>query len=183
MPAYELPAYLRADCQACCGLCCVALAFDADQGFGFDKPAHVACKHLRADARCGIHAQREARGFPGCVSFDCHGAGQRVTQVFFGGSRWNDPGVDSAAMFRLFGHLRSMHALMALVHTAEAYAAPAQARQLLLAFEALDSSAALLPSGGSAEAATAMDRARRTLASLRGKARLLALLHDAKTVR
>lgn len=183
MPAYELPAHLRADCQACCGLCCVALAFDADQGFGFDKPAHVACKHLRADARCRIHEERHARGFSGCVAFDCHGAGQRVTQVFFGGARWSDPGVDSAAMFQQFEQLRGLHALMALLHTAEAYAQPAQARQLRLACEALDSSAALLPSGGSAEAAAAMDGARRTLAGLRGKARLLALLHDARTVR
>lgn len=180
MATHELPARLRADCQACCGLCCVALAFDADQGFGFDKPAHVACEHLRADAHCGIHEERQARGFPGCAAFDCHGAGQRVTQAFFGGARWNDPGVDSAAMFRLFEHLRGPHALMVLLHVAEAYAEPAQARQLRRAYEALDSRAAQLPTDGPAAMAAEMDRARRVLTGLRGKARLLALLHGAR---
>jgi hypothetical protein len=70
---------LRADCAKCCGLCCVAPAFDADQGFGFDKPAHTACRNLDADHRCAIHAALRARGFPACATFDCYGAGQWLT--------------------------------------------------------------------------------------------------------
>jgi hypothetical protein len=179
MATHELPAHLRADCQACCGLCCVALPFDAAQGFGFDKPAHVACKHLCADSRCGIHRHRAQLGFAACAAFDCHGAGQRVTQAFFGGAHWRDAGGDAPAMFRLFEELRELHALMALLHTAESYADPVQAQQLHGAYEALDSCAAELPRRGIAGAAAAMQEAGQLLAGLRGKARLLASLRRA----
>lgn len=78
-PLPTLPARLKADCSACAALCCVVPPFDAVQGFAFDKPAETACQHLCADHRCGIHAQLVDRGFPGCVAFDCLGAGQRLT--------------------------------------------------------------------------------------------------------
>lgn len=87
----QLPAHLRADCSACAALCCVVPPFDAEQGFGFDKPAETPCHHLCADHRCGIHAELVARGFEGCVAFDCLGAGQRLTALAvarFGSADW-----------------------------------------------------------------------------------------------
>jgi uncharacterized protein YjbI with pentapeptide repeats len=103
---------LRADCTRCAALCCVAPAFAASADFAIDKPAGRACPHLRADFRCGIHDGLAERGFPGCRAFDCLGAGQRVTQVTFGGTSWRESPDRAAAMFRSFGVMRQLHELL-----------------------------------------------------------------------
>ena len=48
---------LRADCERCVGLCCVALPFTASADFAFDKEAGEPCRNLTADLRCGIHSR------------------------------------------------------------------------------------------------------------------------------
>ena len=106
---------LRADCGNCCGLCCVAPPFDAAQGFGYDKPAHQPCDHLLRDDRCAIHPQLATRGFPGCVHFDCHGAGQRITSEFFAGRHWRDSAETARAMFEAYSRLLKLHELMAMI--------------------------------------------------------------------
>jgi hypothetical protein len=120
-------ARLRADCAHCCGLCCVALAFTAEQGFGFDKPAHSACRNLAADHRCTIHAELGVRGFPACVTFDCYGAGQWVTQQLFAGRSWQSSPEDASRMFALYAAYRPLHELMALLDLAIARVLPADA--------------------------------------------------------
>jgi hypothetical protein len=87
---------LQADCARCLALCCVGPAFTASADFAVDKPAGRPCVHLRGDARCGIHGELRARGFPGCVAYDCFGAGQHVVQVTFGGARRRDAGMLAA---------------------------------------------------------------------------------------
>ena len=109
------PAALAPDCAKCCGLCCVAPTFDADQGFGYDKPAHTPCRHLLADCRCAIHAQLATSGFPGCAQFDCHGAGQRVTQQVFGGRSWQESPELAQQMFDTYSRLLPLHELMSFV--------------------------------------------------------------------
>jgi hypothetical protein len=121
---------LQADCTRCCGLCCVAPAFDADQGFGFDKPAHSACPNLGMDHRCGIHDELRARGFPACAGFDCFGAGQWVTQELFGGKSWQESPEIAARMFRLYARYRVLHELRALLELALQRVAPVNAGQL-----------------------------------------------------
>ena len=79
---------LRANCERCFGLCCVAPAFSASADFAIDKAAGRPCPNLRADNRCQIHAELRPRGFPGCAVYDCFGAGQKVAQVTFGGRDW-----------------------------------------------------------------------------------------------
>src|SRR5258705_10103572 len=79
---------LRADCQRCFALCCVAPAFSASADFAIDKAAGQPCPNLRADFRCSIHDRLPPRGFAGCAAFDCLGAGQKVAQVTFGGRDW-----------------------------------------------------------------------------------------------
>lgn len=96
---------LRADCSRCAGLCCVAPAFAASADFAIDKPAGVACPHLGADARCGIHDRLRSSGFPGCAVFDCFGAGQRVVQDLF-------PGADRRSMYAAFPAVRDLHELL-----------------------------------------------------------------------
>jgi hypothetical protein len=113
-----LPAKLRPDCANCSGLCCVVPPFDADQGFGHDKAAREPCHHLQGDFRCGIYANLAEQGYPGCVSFDCFGAGQRVTQELFGGANWSQSPEIAAAMFDSYERLRPLHELMAMAQLA-----------------------------------------------------------------
>jgi len=115
---YLRPLQLRADCSKCCGLCCVGPAFDADQGFGFDKPAHIPCANLRADFRCAIHGERRERGFLACGAFDCFGAGQRVTQELFGGASWRTSTELATRMFSAYYRYRALHELMAILELA-----------------------------------------------------------------
>ena len=114
-----LPADLRADCAACAGLCCVALPFDAEQGFGFDKPAHQPCRHIKPDYRCAIHGSLADDGFPGCAAFECFGAGQWVTQHLFAGQSWRDAPATLGAMCEAFFAQRALHETMAMLALAE----------------------------------------------------------------
>ena len=109
---------LRADCARCAGLCCVALPFARSADFAVDKPAGTPCTHLQDDFRCGIHARLRERGFAGCTVFDCLGAGQKVSQVTFGGRDWRDDDDTARRMFAVFPVVRQLHEL--LVHLAEA---------------------------------------------------------------
>jgi hypothetical protein len=102
---------LRADCARCAALCCVALAFDRSSSFAFDKKAGEACRHLTPADRCAVHGARA--GMAGCAAYDCLGAGQRVVQEVFGGSR-----VRSAAMFDAFRVMRLVHELLLLLREA-----------------------------------------------------------------
>jgi uncharacterized protein YjbI with pentapeptide repeats len=103
---------LRADCARCAGLCCVVPAFSASSDFAIDKPAGQPCPNLRTDFRCGIHDQLRSRGFPGCVVYDCFGAGQRVVQVGFDGADWRRTPELADQMFAVFGVQRQLHELL-----------------------------------------------------------------------
>jgi hypothetical protein len=94
----------HADCSRCCGLCCVAPAFLAVQGFGRDKPAETPCLHLTRAGRCTIHARRTALGYTSCIGFDCFGAGQWITQDLFAGARWSDSRQIGDRMFAAYRH-------------------------------------------------------------------------------
>jgi hypothetical protein len=125
-----LPEKLRPDCARCCALCCVVPPFDADQGFGHDKAAREPCHHLQADFRCAIYGQLADRGYPGCVAFDCFGAGQRVTQELFGGANWSQSPEIAAQMFDSYERLRPLHELMAMAQLAAGKVQGAQRQAL-----------------------------------------------------
>jgi hypothetical protein len=108
---------LQHDCSACSGLCCVVLPFDAEQGFGFDKPAHTPCRHLQDDFGCGIHQDLQAHGFRGCIHYSCHGAGQRVTRLF-GESNWHSDAAKAGEIYAVFTRMQKLHALQQLVELA-----------------------------------------------------------------
>ncbi|MBV9650925.1 MAG: pentapeptide repeat-containing protein [Pseudonocardiales bacterium] len=103
---------LRADCDRCVGLCCVAPVFAASADFAIDKPAGQPCPHLNAKFRCGIHNSLRERGFPGCAVFDCFGAGQHVTQLTFGGADWRASPAIATSMFTVFMVLRQLKELL-----------------------------------------------------------------------
>lgn len=107
------PAGLRGDCANCFGLCCVALPFAASADFAVDKKAGTPCRNLQDDHRCGIHARLRQQGFTGCTVYDCFGAGQRVSQVTFGGRDWRTgPAEDARRMFDAFPVVRQLHELL-----------------------------------------------------------------------
>jgi len=126
-----------ADCVRCCGLCCVAPTFDAEQGFGYTKSAHTPCANLSADNRCTIHDALPARGFASCATFDCHGAGQRVTRLFAGKS-WRSSPELARRMFRAYFRYRALHELMALLELAIPQAPPSDAERLRERLQSLD---------------------------------------------
>lgn len=113
---------LRADCANCFGLCCVALPFARSADFAVDKAAGEPCGNLRADFRCGIHADLRERGFAGCTVFDCFGAGQKVSQVTFGGRDWRRTPGAARRMSEVFPVMRQLHEL--LWYLTEALALP-----------------------------------------------------------
>jgi Pentapeptide repeats (8 copies) len=103
---------LRADCERCAALCCVAPAFSASTDFAIDKAAGQPCPNLRADFRCSIHDRLRPSGFGGCAAFDCLGAGQKVANGTFGGRDWrSEPGL-AAPMFAAFAVMRQLHELL-----------------------------------------------------------------------
>jgi len=114
---------LTPDCSQCAALCCVALAFDKGEMFAFDKPAGVACKHLKGPL-CGVHARLEAEGLKGCMNYQCDGAGQRVVQEVFDGQSWQDTPALLAPMLKAFSQVRQVHGLLALLESAKSLPLP-----------------------------------------------------------
>ena len=131
---------LRADCESCFGLCCVALPFAASADFAIDKPAGTPCINLQSDFRCGIHAELRPQGFRGCTVYDCYGAGQKVSQVTFEGRDWRSAPETAPRMFAVLPIMRQLHEL--LWHLGEALtltaARPLHA-QITAAIEATES--------------------------------------------
>ncbi len=103
---------LRADCKSCFALCCVAPAFSVSADFAINKNAGQPCPNLQPDFRCGIHSHLRQQGFPGCTVYDCFGAGQKVSQVIFGGKDWRRAPRTAKQMFAVFSIVRDLHELL-----------------------------------------------------------------------
>jgi uncharacterized protein YjbI with pentapeptide repeats len=103
---------LRADCARCFALCCVAPAFQPSADFPISKPAGRPCPHLRGDFRCSIHSRLRHDGFAGCAAYDCFGAGQKVSQLTFGGQDWRHEPENAELMFGAFRVMRQLHELL-----------------------------------------------------------------------
>ncbi|MEO6299760.1 MAG: hypothetical protein ABIV25_06685 [Paracoccaceae bacterium] len=130
---------LHADCSRCAALCCVLLPFDKSTAFGFSKPAGVPCRNLAPDNLCTIHASLP-QGFPGCIQFDCHGAGQRVVQQVFGGKSWRDDPLLMPRMEKAFRVMRKLHEAVLLLQEAARFPLTSvheqQRQELLTALDA-----------------------------------------------
>lgn len=99
----ELLKSLRIQCEECCGLCCTALFFSRSDGFPKDKTAGTPCVNLNdGDFRCEIHPELKQRGLKGCLSYDCFGAGQKVTQSIYHGKTWRETPDLSAEIYQVF---------------------------------------------------------------------------------
>jgi len=97
---------LRADCERCFALCCVAPTFSISADFPITKKAGQACPNLQPDFRCGIHPRLRQQGFRGCAVYDCFGAGQKVSQITFAGRDWRQAPITAKQMFEVFAIMR-----------------------------------------------------------------------------
>ncbi|HST67014.1 MAG TPA: pentapeptide repeat-containing protein, partial [Mycobacteriales bacterium] len=73
--------------------------------------------HLSPSSRCEIHSALIPRGFPGCVAYDCFGAGQRVVSLL-GPTR-------TPRLLQAYEVLHQLHEL--LFYVADALGRPAAA--------------------------------------------------------
>ncbi|MBP1934507.1 pentapeptide repeat-containing protein [Ammoniphilus resinae] len=104
--------YLTSDCQNCFGLCCVALPYAKSADFALHKNGGEPCRNLSAEYRCGIHEQLRDKGFRGCVSYECFGAGQHVSQNIFRGMDWRNDQSKSGEMFAVFPIVQQLHEML-----------------------------------------------------------------------
>lgn len=109
---------LKSDCSQCVGLCCVALPYAKSVDFSTDKDAGVPCHHLLANSACNIHDSLRENGFKGCVSYECFGAGQYVTQVLFEGKDWRTHPSIKQEMFASFPVVQQLHEMLSYLKQA-----------------------------------------------------------------
>ncbi|WP_347940239.1 pentapeptide repeat-containing protein [Peribacillus simplex] len=110
--------HLRADCENCFGLCCVALPYAKSADFAFDKNGGTPCSNLQSDYRCGIHENLRAKGFRGCTVYECFGAGQKVSQLTYDGNNWRDNPASAKEMFDVFPIMQQLHEMLCYLNEA-----------------------------------------------------------------
>lgn len=106
---------LEPDCANCAAYCCVALAFDKGNMFAYDKAAAEPCNNLSDTHRCVVHDQLEAKGFTGCIRYNCFGAGQRVFNEVFSNRSWRDYPNEAQEMFDAYRVMHNVHEFLAML--------------------------------------------------------------------
>lgn len=164
---------LKADCDKCFGLCCVALCFSASDGFPVDKADGQPCLNLLEDFHCRVHNDLSKMGLKGCLSYECFGAGQKISQNTFNRISWLQSKELSLKMFDCFLIMRQLHELLwYLTQAIEQKASSSIKDELISAFDETK----IIANGGQ-EAIMILD-----IASQRQKVNLL-LLQTSEFVR
>lgn len=109
---------LRADCENCFGLCCVALPYAKSADFALDKDGGTPCSNLQSDYRCSIHENLRAKGYRGCTVYECFGAGQKVSQLTYDGNDWRDNPASAKEMFEVFPNMQQLHEMLCYLYEA-----------------------------------------------------------------
>jgi uncharacterized protein YjbI with pentapeptide repeats len=109
---------LQSDCENCFGLCCVALPYAKSADFAFNKEGGAPCRNLCSDNRCSIHEHLRDKGFRGCVSYECFGAGQHVSQEIYKGNDWRGNTELSKEMFAVFPIVQQLHEMLCYLNQA-----------------------------------------------------------------
>jgi uncharacterized protein YjbI with pentapeptide repeats len=110
--------HLRADCENCFGLCCVALPYSKSADFAFDKDSGTPCRNLQDDYRCSIHKNLRNKGFRGCTVYECFGAGQKVSQVTYRNNDWRKNPDSAREMFDVFPIMQQLHEMLYYINEA-----------------------------------------------------------------
>lgn len=103
---------LKSDCINCFGLCCVALPYGKSADFPFNKDGGSPCRNLCSNNLCSIHDQLREQGFRGCVSYECFGAGQIVSQSIYNGKDWREDAEHAEEMFAVFPLVQQLHEML-----------------------------------------------------------------------
>ncbi|WP_078551966.1 pentapeptide repeat-containing protein [Bacillus alkalicellulosilyticus] len=103
---------LQSDCSSCFGLCCVALPYAKSADFPLNKDGGEPCRNLLDDNRCKVHSELRTKGFCGCVSYECFGAGQHVSQSVFQGQDWRTSPELREEMFSVFPIMQQIHEML-----------------------------------------------------------------------
>ncbi|MGP4039758.1 pentapeptide repeat-containing protein [Gracilibacillus sp. D59] len=103
---------LKSDCKNCFALCCVALPFGKSNDFPFHKDVGEPCRNLCSNNLCSIHDQLREKGFNGCVSYECFGAGQHVSQTIYKGKDWREDSDHAEEMFAVFPVVQQLHEML-----------------------------------------------------------------------
>jgi uncharacterized protein YjbI with pentapeptide repeats len=103
---------LRADCENCFGLCCVALPYAKSTDFAFDKDGGTPCRNLQSNYLCGIHNDLRNKGFRGCSAYECFGAGQKVSQITYNGRDWRSNQDVAQEMFDVYPIMQQLHEML-----------------------------------------------------------------------
>jgi hypothetical protein len=143
--ASEVAVTLRADCAQCFALCCVGLGFTRSAEFPVTKAAGTPCTNLTGALRCGVHDTLRTAGWTGCVTYDCIGAGQRVSQVTFGGRDWRTHPEIAAEMFAALPAMRQLHELLAYLADAASRGVGGLGGQLAAAATRVEAAASSTP--------------------------------------
>ncbi len=94
-------------------------AFDKSESFAIDKAAGEECPNLGTQDKCRIFDSRTKLGFAGCVSYNCFGAGQRVTQEIFNGKSWRENSQLKQQMGSALSVLRRIHEQLSLLRSSK----------------------------------------------------------------
>lgn len=103
---------LQSDCKKCFGLCCVALPYGKSADFPFNKAGGKPCRNLCSNNLCSIHDLLREKGFRGCVSYECFGAGQHVSQFIYNGKDWREDFKHAQEMFAVFPLVQQLHEML-----------------------------------------------------------------------
>ncbi|PFD88332.1 hypothetical protein CN275_15880 [Bacillus anthracis] len=104
--------HLKANCEKCFGLCCVALPFAASVDFAVNKDGGKPCSNLQSDFKCSIHKNLRGKGYKGCTVFECFGAGQKISQVTFNGVDWRKDAKHARKMYDAFPVMHQLHEML-----------------------------------------------------------------------
>jgi uncharacterized protein YjbI with pentapeptide repeats len=103
---------LKSDCKNCFGLCCVALPFGKSTDFQINKDGGDPCRNLCSNNLCSIHDSLREKGFRGCVSYECFGAGQHVSQSIYNGKDWRKDLSHAKEMFAVFPLVQQLNEML-----------------------------------------------------------------------
>lgn len=125
--SYNLFKELVMDCNNCSGLCCIALYCLKSEGFPDDKKAGEPCRNLMPNFQCKVHDKLKELNFKGCISYDCLGAGQKVTNSIYKGINWKTPSEYTEKIFDVFLIVCELHQMQwyltesSLIYCADEY--------------------------------------------------------------
>ncbi|WP_408008977.1 pentapeptide repeat-containing protein [Pseudalkalibacillus sp. A8] len=103
---------LKSDCKNCFGLCCVALPYSRSADFPINKDGGTPCRNLCSNNLCSINDQLIEKGFRGCVTYECFGAGQNVSQTIYKGEDWREESKRAEEMFAVFPIVQQLHEML-----------------------------------------------------------------------